>query len=319
MKTINIGPVHVEPGTKGNGFIKAGKNPWGSSIDVPVIIVNGTSDGPRLWVTACVHGSEFHGTLALHKTAESLDPKRLKGTFIAIPAFNISAFEAGDRVSPYDKVDMNRIFPGDPKGSYTQQLAYRVFQEIATNTDYLIDLHSGQKESMCPTWVIYPKVGGKVGEESEMMAKVWGYEYLCGRKPEEQKGFLYREVAERGIPAITPEGGGGSRILDEYTDRTHQGIMNVMRYLQMIEGSPKLLESYKYMSEWVWPKATTGGIFRSFTHVLDRVSEGQIVATICNIFGKKMEDIKSPFDGVILFERIYPIIKVGDPLLIIGR
>lgn len=59
---------------------------------------------------------------------ETLEPKTLHGTFIATPAMNISAFEAGDRVSPYDKIDMNRVFPGDPGGDYTQQLAYALFR-----------------------------------------------------------------------------------------------------------------------------------------------------------------------------------------------
>lgn len=319
MKTIQIGTALVAPEQKGRGFIPVSELPYGPPINVPIMIVNGAKAGPKLWVNACIHGSEFHGTFAIWKTIETLDARTLRGTFIATPAMNVSAFEAGDRTSPYDKLDMNRIFPGDPNGEYTQQLGYALFQHIIGNAEYFIDLHTGQKESLVHNWVFFHGTGGKAGEDSEKLARAFGYRVVQKTEKEKAVGFLYRELTERGIPSILPESGGGAVYVDDYAEVLHKGIMNVMKCLGMIEGRPEQLQSYQSLSEYVWPKAKRGGLFSSKVKLGEKVSSGQVIATIRNIFGDETERITSPFDGVILFIRTFPVVKIGDSIIMVGR
>jgi len=60
-----------------------------------------------------------------------------------VPAINLPAAMAGARVSPLDDRNLNRCFPGDPKGTPTEQIAYYVEHVLAPMCETWIDLHSG--------------------------------------------------------------------------------------------------------------------------------------------------------------------------------
>ena len=60
-----------------------------------------------------------------------------------MPANNVHAVMAGQRTSPVDGLNFNRTFPGDPRGTITQQIAAFVTDEIFPRGDAFLDLHSG--------------------------------------------------------------------------------------------------------------------------------------------------------------------------------
>ena len=57
---------------------------------------------------------------------------------------NFPAAMAGRRVSPYDGLNLNRSFPGDPEGSPTQQIAHYIATIVLPMADAAIDLHSAR-------------------------------------------------------------------------------------------------------------------------------------------------------------------------------
>src|SRR5579872_5772511 len=89
----------------------------------PAVVVCGASEGPMLWAQATIHGSEFGGLVGLIELTRTIDPAALRGTLVAVPAINPLAYRQAARVGPYDGVNMNRAFPGDAGGSFTEQAA----------------------------------------------------------------------------------------------------------------------------------------------------------------------------------------------------
>ena len=71
-----------------------------------------------------------------------IDPRRLSGTILAVPVVNVPGFLAQSRYTP-DRRDLNRSFPGSPRGSLASRLAHLFMTEIVARCDAGLDLHTG--------------------------------------------------------------------------------------------------------------------------------------------------------------------------------
>ena len=111
-------------------------------IAIPIAVIrNGT--GPTAFLMAGNHGDEYEGQIALCKLIRAIDPARVQGRVIVMPAANLPAAMAGARVSPIDGGNLNRSFPGDPERGVTQEIAHYIDSAIFPMADLFADLHSG--------------------------------------------------------------------------------------------------------------------------------------------------------------------------------
>src|SRR3954468_23592429 len=94
-----------------------------NGLDVPAFELTGAHDGPSLSLIGGVHGCEYSSIAAVIKTMRELDPAQLSGRLTAVPAASMESFA---RLSPFvvpaDGKNLNRAFPGDPGGTYTDRL-----------------------------------------------------------------------------------------------------------------------------------------------------------------------------------------------------
>ena len=104
----------------------------------------GARKGPTLLLNAAVHGNEVVGVEVVRTIVDEIDPNKLSGNLIVVPIVNPMAFTSGQRWDPYDNIDMNRVFPGDPDGTMTERVAHSFFTIFARQADYIIDLHSAE-------------------------------------------------------------------------------------------------------------------------------------------------------------------------------
>ncbi len=56
---------------------------------------------------------------------------------------------------PEDGKNLNRQFPGDPNGSYSQILAHALFEQLIRPADFVIDLHGGDMTEALEPFTIY--------------------------------------------------------------------------------------------------------------------------------------------------------------------
>jgi predicted deacylase len=102
------------------------------------------SGNPTALITAGIHGDEGPwGAWAIHKLLEQTTLADLSGTLRVVPCTNPLAMEADARCAPLDVLDLNRVFPGNPKGSHTERLAALLAEHAVDGVDVLIDLHGG--------------------------------------------------------------------------------------------------------------------------------------------------------------------------------
>lgn len=111
-------------------------------IPIPIAVIkNGT--GPQVLLSAGNHGDEYEGQIALTRLIQSLEPDRIRGRVMILPALNQPAAVAGTRESPLDGGNLNRVFPGDPHGGPTWQISDYVEQQLLPMVDVVADFHAG--------------------------------------------------------------------------------------------------------------------------------------------------------------------------------
>ena len=74
---------------------------------IPITVIK-NGDGPTALLVGGNHGGEYEGPVALLKLTQELRADDIQGRVIILPALNLPAVLAGQRVSPVDGLDMNR-------------------------------------------------------------------------------------------------------------------------------------------------------------------------------------------------------------------
>ena len=116
--------------------------------------------GPGVLITAGIHGDEGPwGGWAIKKLLERLDAQDLTGFIRVAPLANPLAMQADKRNAPVDQLDLNRAFPGDPSGSYTERIAHILAGAALDGIDCVIDLHGGG--SWCVNAFVFEMAGGR--------------------------------------------------------------------------------------------------------------------------------------------------------------
>jgi hypothetical protein len=100
-------------------YFRAGDQNTGQGWYVPVMVMTGAKPGPRLLLTAAIHGDELNGIAVIHKLFAETDPRTLKGAIVAVPGLNTPGLIASNRnlQSSNDgggAVNLNRVMPGNP-------------------------------------------------------------------------------------------------------------------------------------------------------------------------------------------------------------
>jgi predicted deacylase len=274
----------------------------------------GSKDGPTLLLNAAVHGNEVVGVEVVRTIVDEIDPKGLSGNLLAVPIVNPMAFNSGLRWDPYDNVDMNRIFPGDPEGTMTERIAGRFFSIFARRADYIIDLHSAEfPDELIPH--IRQRVHRPTRRILELVAStgvnaVW--------KGPSIKGMLQTQAVEINVPCVTIEIGAAGLITKRDVLVGTTAVKNVMHVLGMIEGTALVPDRQILLeSNEAWVRSPIGGIFKPAIELGQFVEEGSAIGDIIDPTSYKTEDIASPLSGIVTGMSHQPIVRSGTRLAMV--
>ena len=86
---LTVGTATAKRGELQKGIIKGIELNTTTSIDIPVLVMNGTKEGPTVLMVSTQHGIEIKGIEVIHKIMrEKVNPKDLRGAIIGIPVEN---------------------------------------------------------------------------------------------------------------------------------------------------------------------------------------------------------------------------------------
>jgi uncharacterized protein len=293
-----------------------------AGLQVPVIEITGSADGPQLTVLSGVHGCEYASMAGVRKWARALESRELRGRVRAVPVLNISAYRARSPfVVPEDGKNLNRCFPGNPDGTLADRLAHAAFRQLITGSDAYIDAHCGDMVEALEPFALYEAGSAEAAARDMAMSYGLGYVIRQERGPDRAvSGTSSGAAAEAGIPAITAEVGGCGLVEPWAVDRHVRGLDRVLVQLGM--ATPAAGDSAggpepTVLSRFLWLRCQRAGFWDTTVSAGEKVSEGQVLGTVSSLDGSdEYETITAPADGVIIFLTTSP--AVADDGLLLG-
>jgi uncharacterized protein len=333
----------LKPGKTQRQLIKLPGEALAKDEPRPVISVTGAKPGPVLFVNAGVHGGEYPAIEAVIRLGKTLDPKKISGTVILMPALNLPAFRSRTPfVCPVDNMNPNRVFPGDAEGSYSEQMTHALINQFVVHADAYVDLHGGDIPEALVPFVICRLGNDPVSKKSKEIAMAFGLPYvLTVSKPvQPSKGLSsYAAAADKRIPAILAEAGGVGQMQEDAVAMLVNGVKRVMEHLGMLSKSQipgsksqansksktktsaaktALATTSTVLTRFEWVYTKRAGMWYSKVAAGDFVKEGEEIGTVGDLFGDVLEKIVSPVNGVVLFLTINPSVLEDGLLMGIG-
>ncbi|MFW6198438.1 MAG: M14 family metallopeptidase, partial [Acidobacteriota bacterium] len=142
VEVFEIGGERVAPGETRRLDLPVARLPTQQMLSLPVKVLHGSRPGPRLWLSAAIHGDEVNGVEIIRRVLDAVRPEELAGTVVAVPIVNVFGFVQQSRYLP-DRRDLNRSFPGSRRGSLAARLARLFLTEVVERCSHGIDLHTG--------------------------------------------------------------------------------------------------------------------------------------------------------------------------------
>jgi uncharacterized protein len=307
--------VEIEPGTKHKLTSMPMTDFVGMRMAVPVWIARGLRPGKTLAVTSGIHGDELNGVEIARRIFVETDPNKLSGTLVVLPVLNRHGFLTGSRYMS-DRRDLNRAFPGNPKGSSAAITAHSVFEPVICKADALVDLHTASDRR-----INLPQIRTDLSSPAALeLARSFGTGVvLNGAGP---KGSLRRTALDTGIPAIIYEAGGVLVLQPEEIERGVTGVQNIMRHLGMIASdrgdgdAPKAIVYKK--TRWLRVPPGAAGMFVTTHKPGDEVKRGEELGTVVDPLSDTTTAIVSSDDGVIIGMELPNVVYTGDALFHLG-
>ena len=203
-----------------------------SFVPIPIAVFKNGS-GPRILMLGGVHGDEFEGQVMLMKLLRTLDIDDVQGHLIILPAANAPAAYAGMRTSPLDGLNLNREYPGNPRGTPTQEIAFYIENVLLPRVEYLLDFHSGDSTTyFVPSAHVYHSPDEARFERLLRMLQVFGMPtsvVLKGLVDHDKKAI--GSCDRRGVLRFSTELGGGAGITLDALRRAEQGLLRLLHHL----------------------------------------------------------------------------------------
>jgi predicted deacylase len=302
------------PGMRAEGSVDWG-DPVVTGWDWPYVAVHGAAPGPAVLITAGIHGSEYASIDAVVRLGAALDPASVKGQVLCLPVLNPGAFwERAAYVSPVDNLNLNRVFPGKPKGTFTERLAHILVEKAMRHADAYIDMHGGDlPEALVPFNLWYQTGNAEVDDRSRAMAEVFGAPLVLAQRAADSpvSGLAYATAATLGVPAMLAEDGGAGTYEAEIGLRMLAGLQNVLRTLEVIPGAVRNVPPPQRLARFNWVRTEHAGFFRARVRVGEEVAGGQSLGALVDFHDRELEDVTAPEAGRILFLIVSPAIGKG--------
>ncbi len=309
-----IGGVSVEPGNTATIEVSVAPLYTLDNQSMTVQVIRSKRPGPILLISAAVHGDEIIGVEIIRRLLQHKSLNNMRGTIIAIPIVNVYGFLHHTRYLP-DGRDLNRSFPGSPKGSLTGRVANTFVTEILSKATHGIDLHSGARHRSN-----FPQIRADLADDTQRaMAEAFGVPLIIDSAVRDKS--LRACAGELGIPVILYEAGEALRFEEMHIRAGVTGVINVMRQLGMLRPSRRTRPPRTPIisDETVWIRAPESGILRALVALGETIEKDQTIALISDPLGTTEVEVQAQMGGVVIGRTNLPLTYAGDALFHIAR
>jgi len=303
---------------------------WGR-VRLPLYVVVGHQPGKTVVAIGGTHGDEYEGPVGYKNLIAEFDPARLvAGRLIVIPVLNVPAFQAAQRQSSLDDMNMNRAFPGDPHGSITSRIAHFMTTEVLSRSDIVIDIHSaGAPMEIFRTMSFHQTPDDATFQRFRETALLFGTPFVMIYTSDMGTGLLTEEAEKMGKITIGSELGFGASTDRDGVRWTHEGTINVLRHHGLIDEpvvdlTPPGLDRQRVVSAVNidnWITAPVSGISEPLRNVGEFVRAGEAVSRIHDFdrWDEPGIEIAADADGYVLARKFRAETKQGEVVMVIAQ
>lgn len=284
-------------------------------MTMPIHVIRGKKPGPRLFVSAAIHGDELNGVEIIRRLLKQPALNKLHGDLIAIPMVNVYGIIHHSRYLP-DRRDLNRSFPGSKSGSLAARLADLFMTEIVVKCTHGIDLHTGaiHRSNL-------PQIRANLDDpETLLLAKSFRVPVLLNSNLRD--GSLRESAVARDIPMLLYEAGEALRFNEVSIRAGLNGILGAMQHLEMV--AAKKNQKHTVSEPFVarssqWVRAPGSGIFRAAKSLGEKVKRNDVLGVINDPVATLETPVISPCNGLIIGRSEIPLVHEGEAIYHIAQ
>lgn len=288
-------------------------------IPVPITVIR-NGEGPTVLLSAGVHGDEYEVQIAISELANDLTAQDVRGRLILLPMVNFPAAQAGFRTSPIDDGNLNRLYPGDPRGTPSEMMAHYHEEVLLPLADYAVDLHSGGSSLMYPATLLRGPAhspeeerGLKMLSDAFDLPYAWVFSSGGGRDSTARTAM--GAANRKGVINVMAELGGGNTVTPDVLALTRRGLRRILHSVGSLPGySPDPARGTRALHVKGSVYAYTAGLFEPMKAIGSPVAKDEVIALIHNpeTPGQAPVAVRSPYGGCVLAMRAMAQVRRGD-------
>lgn len=275
---------------------------------------NKSNNLKRICIVTGIHGDELEGQYVCYELTRIINDsiENLNGIIDIYPTLNPLGIDSVHRGMPTFDLDMNRIFPGSGSGAMAEYVAAKVIEDIK-GAQMCIDLHASN---------IFLREASQVRISEETKETLLPYAKLLNTDfiwiyPETkvQQSTLVYNLNKINVPTLMVEMGVGMRITKEYCFKIVNGILNLMKQLEVWNGNVDEVKNpiIATNNQVTVVNSNSSGIFIPCVQHWKGIKKGDVMGEIINVLeGKVLEEVISPCNGMIFTLREYPVVYEGS-------
>jgi uncharacterized protein len=298
--------------------------PLREDFTIPYHDLGPPAETPAAALVAGVHGDELNGVFVLARLATFLgrvaageQPGCLRARVLIVPAVNVLGLNICTRTWPFDKTDINRMFPGYDRGETTQRIAAAV-TALTRPACYRVDIHASNREfEELPQVRLYGPT-----DAERAAAQLFGLPAVIERP---LSAVLTSTLvhAWRDTPGerYVLQAGHAGGLQPGHCERLFQALLAFLVRKGLLDGVPLAEEPHPPHHFGVrqgFPLISDhAGIFVASAEVGRWLQAGAVIGQVYDGFtGALREEIHAPVPGLLTGIRRQPLLYQGD---LVGR
>lgn len=282
-----------------------------AGADSVAVVHHSAGKGPRVAITANVHGDELTGLAAVHELDRRLASLLVNGMVALYPSLNPGGLRARTRVHPSGH-DLNRLFPGKRRGSDAERHAFGVWKNLESfEPSVVIDLHADSHRSV-PYVIVDRTLRSGVGRDSQpkllRLARTSGLVVLLEYPEDEYVRYsLDRSLAgalvnRAGITAVTVEAGPRRWVDAGAVDQVVTAVLRMLAGLGMVcrPAAPAEPPEQVIWRRAAAPRTRTAGVLVDELTPGTEFEAGSALGRVTDMEGRVVESIVADQPGIVI-------------------
>ncbi|MBI2967181.1 MAG: succinylglutamate desuccinylase/aspartoacylase family protein [Bacteroidetes bacterium] len=314
MSDLIINEIKIGPGENRVVNLNEYYLPTGALMEIPTYVYRSKKEGPVILFMAGMHGEEVNGIEIMRNLIRAHHFENLlRGSVIIIPIVNVTSFIHKQRELP-DGRDLNRCFPGSPRGSMGSRIAYDLMTQIVRQIDFGFDFHTGGAEINN-----YPQIRCDFRDKKGFaLAQIFAAPFIVNSQSREKS--LRKEAHDRGKPILVYEAGESNRLNKLGIDEGLFGCLRILKHYRMIRQEETIIPRPKtiLLKRDIWVRAKMSGLFRTSKKYGTFIEKDWVMGYTCDPYGKVQSELTAAENCFLIGLNNQPVVNEGDAILHLG-